>query len=99
MRSTAALVFSSARYWFEHYDIRFLAGHGFRESERRVEMPTADNPVTHGAVVLNESAARRFDWSPEDAAGKIALAVAWITIAAEAGRAARSWPVLALGYE
>ena len=57
--------------WFEHYDIEFLAGRTFRENERRVETPTAENPVTRGAAVLNESAARRFGWTPEEAVGKI----------------------------
>jgi putative ABC transport system permease protein len=57
--------------WFEHYDVEFLAGRSFRENERRVEMPTDENPVTKGAAVLNESAARRFGWAPEEAIGKI----------------------------
>ena len=57
--------------WFDHYDVRFLAGRPFRESERRVEMPSDDRPVTAGAAVLNEAAARRFGWSPDEAVGKI----------------------------
>ncbi len=58
--------------WFDHYDVEFLAGGTFRENQRRVEMPNEENPVTLGAAaVLNESAARRFGWSPEEAVGKI----------------------------
>lgn len=57
--------------WFEHYDVEFLAGRAFRENERRVETPSEDQPVTSGAAILNESGARRFGWSPEEAVGKI----------------------------
>jgi len=57
--------------WFEHYDIEFLAGRAFRDNERRVEMPTEENPVTRGAAILNESGARRFGWTPREAVGKI----------------------------
>lgn len=57
--------------WFDHYDVEFLAGRTFRENERRVEMPTEENPVTQGAAVLNESAAHRFGWTPQEAVGKI----------------------------
>jgi len=57
--------------WFEHYDVEFLAGRAFRENERRVEMPSEDQPVTNGAAILNESGARRFGWAPEEAVGKI----------------------------
>jgi len=57
--------------WFEHYDVAFLEGRPFRESEMRIEMPTEDNPVTYGSAILNESAARRFGWTPEEAVGKI----------------------------
>jgi len=57
--------------WFEHYDVPFLAGRTFREEERRIEYPSDEQPVTRGAAILNESAARRFGWSPEDAIGKI----------------------------
>ncbi len=57
--------------WFEHYDIEFLAGRAFRENERRIEMPSEENPVTRGAAILNESGARRFGWTPQEAVGKI----------------------------
>ena len=57
--------------WFDHYDVQFLAGRAFRENERRIEMPSEENPVTNGAAILNESAARRFGWSAEEAVGKI----------------------------
>ena len=57
--------------WFDHYGVEFLAGRAFRENERRVEMPTDENPVTQGAAILNESAARRFGWTVEEAVGKI----------------------------
>lgn len=57
--------------WFAHYDVEFLAGRAFRESERRIEMPSDERPVTQGAAVLNESAARRLGWSPEEAVGQI----------------------------
>jgi putative ABC transport system permease protein len=57
--------------WFDHYDIEFLAGRAFRQNEMRVEMPSEENPVTRAAAILNESAARRFGWSPDEAVGKI----------------------------
>jgi len=57
--------------WFDHYDVEFLAGRAFRENERRVEMPSEENPVTSGAAILNESAARRFGWTAAEAVGKI----------------------------
>jgi putative ABC transport system permease protein len=57
--------------WFDHYGIEFLAGRTFRQNEVRIEMPTAENPVTRGSAILNESAARRFGWSPDEAIGKI----------------------------
>ena len=57
--------------WFDHYEVEFLAGRAFHESERRVESPTKDNPITRGAAILNESGARRFGWSPEEAVGKV----------------------------
>ena len=57
--------------WFDHYDVKFLAGRAFRENERRIELPTEENPVTKGAAILNESAARRFGWSAQEAVGKI----------------------------
>ena len=57
--------------WFDHYDIEFLAGRPFRENELRVEQPSEDNPVTYAKAILNESAARRFGWSPEEAVGKV----------------------------
>lgn len=57
--------------WFEHYAIEFLAGGTFLDTERRIEMPDEEQPVTAGPAVLNESAARVFGWSPEEAVGKI----------------------------
>lgn len=57
--------------WFDHYDVEFLAGRAFRENERRIELPSEDQPVTKGAAILNESGARRFGWSPQEAVGKI----------------------------
>ncbi len=57
--------------WFEHYDVPFLAGRAFRENERRIETPSEEQPVSRGATVLNESAARRFGWTPDEAIGKI----------------------------
>ena len=57
--------------WFDHYDVRFLAGRAFRENERRIEMPSEETPVTQGAAILNESAARRLGWSPQEAVGQI----------------------------
>jgi putative ABC transport system permease protein len=56
--------------WFDHYGIEFLAGRPFRENERRIEEPTADNPHTTGAIILNESAARRLGWTTQEAVGK-----------------------------
>ena len=57
--------------WFDHYDVEFLAGRPFRESERRIELPSEENPVTKAVAILNESAARRFGWTPEEAIGRI----------------------------
>ena len=57
--------------WFDTYDIEFLTGRPFMENELRVEQPTEENPVTYGKVILNESGARRFGWSPEEAIGKV----------------------------
>jgi len=57
--------------WFDHYDVEFLAGRAFQQNEMLVEQVTEDNPVVNGSAILNESAARRFGWSPEEAIGKI----------------------------
>jgi len=57
--------------WFDHYGIEFLAGRAFRENERRVAEVTDENPVVRGAAILNESGARRFGWTPEEAIGKV----------------------------
>lgn len=57
--------------WFDHYDIEFLTGRTFRQNEMRPAEPTAENPVVQAATVLNESAARRFGWSPQEAIGKV----------------------------
>ena len=58
-------------HWFDHYGVEFLAGRPFRDNEIRIEMPTEENPVTQGWAILNESAARRVGWSPEEAVGKV----------------------------
>jgi len=58
-------------HWFDHYDVPFIAGRTFRETERRIAMPDDDNPVTRGAAILNESAARVFGWTPQEAIGKV----------------------------
>lgn len=58
-------------HWFDHYKVQFLAGRSFRPNEVRIEVPTEDNPVTKGYAILNESAARRFGWEPQEAVGKI----------------------------
>jgi putative ABC transport system permease protein len=57
--------------WFDHYDVDFLAGRAFRQNEMHIEQPTEENPVVKGAAILNESAARRFGWTPEEAVGKV----------------------------
>ncbi len=57
--------------WFEHYNVQFLAGRSFRENERRIELPTDENPVTQAAAILNESGARRLGWRPDEAVGQI----------------------------
>ena len=57
--------------WFDHYDVEFLAGRAFRENEMRIETPTEENPVVQAVAILNESAARRFGWTPEEAVGQI----------------------------
>ncbi|HNP34228.1 MAG TPA: ABC transporter permease [Woeseiaceae bacterium] len=58
-------------HWFDHYKIKFLAGRTFRPNEVRIETPSKENPVVKGYAVLNESAARRFNWTPEEAIGKV----------------------------
>lgn len=57
--------------WFDHYDVKFLAGRPFRQNEMRIPEPSEENPVVKGAAVLNESAALRFGWTPQEAVGKI----------------------------
>ena len=57
--------------WFDHYDVKFLAGRAFRENEMRIETPTEENPVVNASAILNESAARRFGWTPEEAIGQV----------------------------
>lgn len=57
--------------WFEHYDVSFIAGRGFRQNELRYERPDEENPVVRTVAVLNESAARSFQWTPESAIGKV----------------------------
>lgn len=57
--------------WFDHYDVPFLAGRAFRENERRIEMPSDENPIVRGVAILNESAASRFGWTADEAVGKI----------------------------
>lgn len=57
--------------WFDHYDVEFLAGRAFRENEMRIEMPTEEQPVVNAVAILNESAARRFGWTPEEAIGQV----------------------------
>ena len=57
--------------WFEHYDVEFLAGRAFRENEMKIEMPTEENPVVNAVAILNESGARRFGWTPEEAIGQV----------------------------
>lgn len=57
--------------WFDHYGVDFLAGRAFREGERRIDLPTEELPITKGAAILNESAARQFGWTPEEAVGKV----------------------------
>jgi putative ABC transport system permease protein len=58
-------------HWFEHYGVTFLAGRTFRSNELRPEEPSDEKPVTQAWAVLNESAARRFGWSPQEAVGKV----------------------------
>ena len=57
--------------WFDHYDVEFLAGRPFRRNELRHEAPSDENPVARSYAVLNESAARRFGWAPDEAVGKV----------------------------
>ncbi|MEM1190552.1 MAG: ABC transporter permease [Pseudomonadota bacterium] len=58
-------------HWFEHYGVRFLAGRTFRPNEMRPDMPSEENPTVKAWAILNESAARRFGWTPEEAVGKV----------------------------
>jgi putative ABC transport system permease protein len=58
--------------FFETYDIELVAGRTF-SAERGTDgfvLPSADQPQTSGAYVLNELAARELGWSPEDAVGQ-----------------------------
>ena len=57
--------------WFDHYDVEFLAGRPFRRNELRFDEPTDESPVTRSYAILNESGARAFGWTPEEAVGKI----------------------------
>jgi putative ABC transport system permease protein len=57
--------------WFEHYEVKFLAGRSFRENEMRIETPSEEQPVINAVAILNESAARRFGWTPEEAVGQV----------------------------
>jgi len=67
----AMAVIKTDYQWFDHYDIDFLAGRPFRQNEMRVEAVSEENPVVRSVVILNESAARRFGWTPEEAIGKV----------------------------
>jgi putative ABC transport system permease protein len=57
--------------WFDHYDVKFLAGRPFRKNEIRVPQVSEENPVVRAVAILNESAAKKFNWSPEEAIGKV----------------------------
>jgi len=57
--------------WFDHYDVKFLAGRPFRENEMKIEQPSEEQPIVNAVAILNESAARRFGWMPEEAIGQI----------------------------
>lgn len=57
--------------WFDHYGVSILAGRSFRQNEMRVPEITEETPVVKTVAVLNESAARRFGWSPDEAVGKV----------------------------
>ena len=57
--------------WFDHYGVEFLAGRPFRDNELRVAEITDETPVVQTVAILNESAARRFDWAPDEAIGKV----------------------------
>ena len=57
--------------WFDHYGIEFLAGRAFRENEMKIATPTEEQPVVNAVAILNESAARRFGWTPEEAIGQV----------------------------
>jgi len=57
--------------WFEHYDVEFIAGRPFRQNEMRLGEVSEENPVVKGSIILNEAAARRFGWTPEEAIGKV----------------------------
>mgnify|MGYP001817647256 CR=1 FL=1 len=67
----AMAVIKTDYQWFEHYDVEFLAGRPFRQNEMRVEEVSEENPVVRSVVILNESAARRFGWTPAEAVGKV----------------------------
>ena len=67
----AMAVIKTDYQWFDHYDIDFLAGRPFRQNEMRVEEVSEENPVVRSVIILNESAVRRFGWTPEEAIGKV----------------------------
>ena len=57
--------------WFDHYGVEVIAGRAFLENEMTTRAPTVEEPVTQGAVMLNESAAARFGWTAQEAVGQI----------------------------
>ena len=59
--------------WFDHYDIQFLAGRPFRQNEMRPPQPSEENPHVSASAIMNESAAMRFGWTPEEAIGKVVI--------------------------
>jgi putative ABC transport system permease protein len=59
--------------WFDHYDVEFLAGRPFRQNEMRPPRPSEENPHVQASAIMNESAAMRFGWTPEEAVGKVII--------------------------
>ena len=57
--------------WYDHYDVEVLAGRPFQENEIRTPEISEENPVVRSVAILNESAARQFGWTPQEAIGNV----------------------------
>lgn len=58
--------------FFQTYDIPIIAGRGFdrHRSDEQTIFPTAENPVSHAKMIVNEAFAKRQNWTIDEAIGK-----------------------------